>query len=278
MTPERTRPWDAGQSVADWQSFLRRTGHLASAVANGLHDEATEIASLAWEAMGGHAPDLGPAPRPYSASRYPSALPVEPVVESSPLSPPRASAPPAEVDYPVAIWVPASRRLWKPRATAPNIVVLHSTENECRPGVARNVARWFCSAPQDCKGVAHYVQGPDELYQCVREADEAGAAGKTANRLGVHIELVGIAASTDWSHGPGLEVITRAARLVADICRRRGIIVQALDAEALRQGQSGITCHNDCTVAWGESCHRDPGLANDQRWPWALFLSLVTAA
>jgi hypothetical protein len=189
--------------------------------------------------------------------------------------PARATAPPAPVDYGPALWVPAAH--WSSGRPEPvRLVVLHSTENDIKPGVARNVARWF-AAGGDCRASAHYVVGPDEVWQTVREHDRSWAAGATANRLGVHVELVGRAGSTDWSSGPGLEVLRRAAPLVADICRRHGLTVQGLDVSRLEAGESGIVTHAACTACWHESTHRDPGLQDDERWPWELWLALVGA-
>jgi len=194
--------------------------------------------------------------------------------------PRRATAPPAVVDYPGALWIPANRRLWHARAAedVPRFVCLHSTENRIAVGVARSVARWFCTAPSDCKGCAHYIVGlgDDEVVQCVREKDQAGAAGRTANRFGIHIELVGQAETTDWTLGPGLSVLQRAAPLVRSILDRNGWPCRALDAARLEAGEQGIVTHATCSAAFKESCHRDPGLQDDARWPWELFLSLVS--
>jgi hypothetical protein len=202
----------------------------------------------------------------------------DPLADTWPDGQRRGTAPPAAVDFPGAIWIPANRRLWRARAAedAPRFVCLHSTENRIAEGVARSVARWFCTAPPDCKGCAHYVVGLDEIVQCVREKDQAGAAGKTANRFGIHIELVGQAETTDWSSGPGLAVLQRTAPVVRSILDRNGWPIRALDASRLEAGESGIVTHATCTAVWHESCHRDPGLQDDTRWPWELFLSLVS--
>jgi N-acetyl-anhydromuramyl-L-alanine amidase AmpD len=122
------------------------------------------------------------------------------------------------------------------------------------------------------------VVGPDGIWQCVREKDRAWAAGATANARGIHLELVGRAGHTDWTTGPGLAVLEQAAPLVADICKRRGIVRQGLDVHRLMRGDSGIVTHATITEAWRESTHLDPGMAGDVRWPWELWLELVEAA
>ncbi len=50
-----------------------------------------------------------------------------------------------------------------------------------------------------------------------------------------------------------------AARLVAELCKRRGLPRQYVDARGLLAGSQGITTHKDVGEAWKETTHRDPG-------------------
>lgn len=164
--------------------------------------------------------------------------------------------------------------------TLADLVVLHSTENPIRRGVARSVAQWFAgpSAPQ---ASAHYVVGADAIFRCVEEKHVAWAA-PGANRQGIQIEQVGQAFKTQWDRegeGPedGLGVMRRSAELVRGICQRWNIPVEHVDAAGLLAGKRGITTHAAVSEAWKKSTHVDPGCGNDVRWPWELYLSLVKA-
>jgi len=157
-------------------------------------------------------------------------------------------------------------------------IVLHSTENPIRRGTARNVAMWF-GGPKAPRASAHYVVGPDETIQCVRDEHVAWAA-PGANRQGLQIEMVGQAAKTDWlregdDETAGAVVMASTAKLVAQLCRRWGIPVVRLGADRLRVGERGITTHAAVGEAFKLSDHIDPGLQNDKRWPWEAFLALV---
>lgn len=157
-------------------------------------------------------------------------------------------------------------------------IVLHSTENPVGIGVARNVALWFAGvdAPQ---ASAHYIVGPEKVFQCVIEHDVAWAA-PGANATGIQIELVGQAHKTDWTRdgdGPqdGLRVVVRAAELVRAIAKRWDIPLERVDAAGLLAGARGITTHASVGAAFKKSTHVDPGGVGDVRWPWELFLRLI---
>jgi N-acetyl-anhydromuramyl-L-alanine amidase AmpD len=159
-----------------------------------------------------------------------------------------------------------------------DLVVLHSTENPVKPGIARNIASWFAgdNAPQ---ASAHYVVGPDDIYQGVLEKDISWAA-PGVNDIAVNVEQVGQALSTDWTSagsGPndGLAVLRNSAELVRSICDRWKIPMERVDAQGLRAGKRGITTHASVTEAFKRSTHVDPGGSGDARWPWDTFLQLV---
>ena len=194
----------------------------------------------------------------------------------------RPAEPGDKVEPPkVEQWTHIQARNFTPaERKAVDLVVLHSTENPIRRGVARNVAQWFAgaSAPQ---ASSHYVVGPDAVYRCVEERSVAWAA-PGANRQGIQIEQVGQAAKTQWDRDgdgveDGLQVLRRSAELVRGICERWNIPVQPLNAADLLAGKRGITTHAAVSAAWKKSTHVDPGCGGDVRWPWDLFLSLVKA-
>ncbi len=154
-----------------------------------------------------------------------------------------------------------------------SLVVLHSAEAPEKPGKALDVARWFAggNAPQ---ASAHFVVDAGEVVQCVREQDVAwGAPG--ANRNGLHVELVGFARQEieDWADTYSAAMLERAAGLVAVLCARYGIPVQALDALDLVQRKRGITVHAAVSTAFHQSTHTDPGAA----FPMDTFVARVAA-
>jgi len=154
------------------------------------------------------------------------------------------------------------------------LVVLHTTENDLRPGVARAVASWF-GGPDAPQASSHYVVDADETVQCVLEQDQAwGAPG--ANGDGVHVELCARAgwSSVAWAAPEAQRMLARAARLVAGICERHGLPVEMVQVEGLLDGEAGITTHAAVSAAWHRSTHWDPGAS----FPLAAFLEDVRSA
>jgi hypothetical protein len=161
------------------------------------------------------------------------------------------------------------------------LIVLHSTENPVRTGVARNVARWF-GGPSAPRASAHFVVGPEEVIACV-PLEHAAWAAPGANHDGVQVEQVGQALRTDWLKNgkgdtAGRAVLTRSAMLVATLCRELSIPPVRVDHEQLLAGARGITSHAAVSLAYKKSSHVDPGGATDSRWPWDEYLDLVLAA
>ena len=173
-----------------------------------------------------------------------------------------------------ATWLPATK-FRSGRREAPSLVVLHSTNGPVG-WTARQVAEMWAGAGSPATS-SHYVVGPNEVFQSVREDDEAWCAGTQGNRRGIHIELLGRSWATDWL-GDGRPVLERAARLAAQIARRWGIPVERRTVDDLKAGRAGFTTHAALTTAFGESTHDDPGGFGDVRWPWTEFLAMVREA
>jgi hypothetical protein len=183
---------------------------------------------------------------------------------------------------------------------------LDFSDDTIRPWVALGVGRWF--AGQDWRGrpvtapqaSSHYVVGGDPdpahgVVWCLPETDIAWTAGRRAvNNRAVQIELVGQAARTDWSSPVMRTTLQRAATLSARSCDRWDIPMREVATENLREARRlleadpdcelpercrGFISHADVTEVWEVyGGHQDPGLANDRRWPWPLFLGLVDDA
>jgi hypothetical protein len=153
-----------------------------------------------------------------------------------------------------------------------SLLVLHSAECEPTDTAARAVARYLAGLRA---ASAHYVIGPGIVVQQVPEATPAWTCGARGNPLAIQIEMTGRAMSTDWTTGPGLEVLTRCARLGRDICDRWGLPLVALDADAVRGGARGVCSHDSITRGLGGTTHVDPGGPGDARWPWELWLELA---
>jgi N-acetyl-anhydromuramyl-L-alanine amidase AmpD len=157
---------------------------------------------------------------------------------------------------------------------AVRLVVLHTTENPCAPGVARAVARYF-AGPGAPEASAHYVVGPDELILCVPEASTAWHA-PPANFYSIGVEQTGRAAFTpdDWQSASAQAMLARSAALVADLCDRYGLPVVFVDAAGLAREDAGITTHVEVSKAFRVSDHTDPGPS----FPMDDFLAAVAAA
>jgi N-acetyl-anhydromuramyl-L-alanine amidase AmpD len=128
----------------------------------------------------------------------------------------------------------------------------------------------------DREASAHYVVGPDEVIQCVKESDKAWGAGAPVNDFAIHVEHTAFAEFTaeQWASPEADAMLRRSAALVAGICSREGIPVERLDAEALRAHPNGLAGHVDVSRAWHGTDHTDPG----KSFPWDHYLALVEQA
>lgn len=168
------------------------------------------------------------------------------------------------------LYIPA-RNFTPAKRTKVDVVVLHTTENFERPGIARDVALWFAgiSAPQ---ASAHFVVDAREVYRCVLERDVSWAA-PGANANGIHIELCGRAAQTEaeWDDEYSKAVLLLAARVAAEVCIRWQIPPVAVDVAGLLRRERGLTTHAAVSEAFKKSTHTDPGAG----FPMARFVREV---
>jgi N-acetyl-anhydromuramyl-L-alanine amidase AmpD len=135
---------------------------------------------------------------------------------------------------------------------AVDLVVIHSTECECRRGKAKAVSEYFKRLKNGVS--AHYIVDPGEVVAHVPEERIAWhAPGANARSIGV--ELCGYAAQT-WTDPLAEEMLERAVELVAGICDRWNIPkVWITDLH-----QRGITGHRECTDFYCSGRgHQDPG-------------------
>jgi peptidoglycan hydrolase-like protein with peptidoglycan-binding domain len=156
-----------------------------------------------------------------------------------------------------------------------NLIVLHTFESPERPGTARGVANWFAGrvgpAP---KASAHFCVGQDAVFQCVA-LDVVSWAAPGANARAVNIEQEGRANQTaeQWGDTASRAMLTRSARLCAELVRELNIPPVRLDFAAVRAGAPGICGHHDVTLAFPDKGHghTDPGAS----FPWDWYLAAV---
>jgi N-acetyl-anhydromuramyl-L-alanine amidase AmpD len=177
---------------------------------------------------------------------------------------------PYDPKYPVI----SARHFTTVNRTAVDLVVLHSMEAPEKPGTARAVAWWFAgqTAPQ---ASAHYCVDNLETIACVPETQVAWQA-PGANGRGVGVEMAGYAAQTpfDWRDPYSMQMLTRAAVLVAEVCWKWDVPRVLLGPPQLLAGSRGIATHRSVSEAWKKSNHTDPGV----NFPQVDFLGLVETA
>jgi peptidoglycan hydrolase-like protein with peptidoglycan-binding domain len=153
------------------------------------------------------------------------------------------------------------------------VLVIHTTENALRAGVARAVASYF--ARPSTPASAHYVVGPDALFQCVSDLDRAWHVGAPANAYTIGVEQVGLARYTaaEWATPDALAMLDRVVALLARLCRRHAIPAVLLSPEDVREGRAGIATHAAIGRGVGGTNHYDPGAG----YPLASVVQRVAA-
>jgi N-acetyl-anhydromuramyl-L-alanine amidase AmpD len=157
---------------------------------------------------------------------------------------------------------------------AMRVVVIHTMESPEGVTTAEDVSNW-AAGPTAPKASWHYAVDSNSIVGCVDEEDVAWAA-PGANHDGVQIELAGKAGQTaqQWADDFSRAELVLAAKLVADICKRREIDVRKLTNAQLADGRSrGVIGHVQASEVFKRSTHTDPGTA----FPWEKFMRDVKA-
>lgn len=148
-------------------------------------------------------------------------------------------------------------------------VVIHDMEAPEKGDTAESVAKYFQRITSPAS--AHYCIDNNSVVQCVREEDTAYHAPPNSGSIG--LEHAGYANQNmdQWLDEYGKQMLSVSAALCGEICKRRGIPVQYVDAAGLLAGKHGITTHAQVNAAWHQSSHTDPG----NFFPMAYYIDLV---
>ena len=151
-------------------------------------------------------------------------------------------------------------------------IILHTTENQCVPGVARNVAMYF-HGMMPHPASAHYVVGTEICINCVPDNSEAYHCKSPMNEISIGVEMTGYAAFTkeQWASPLVLAMLDRATSLVAYKCSEHNIDAKFINAAGLKAGIGGISFHSEVSKAWHNTDHQDPG----PNFPIDFFISEV---
>lgn len=156
---------------------------------------------------------------------------------------------------------PAHARNYGHIERVPRFIVVHCTDGHEGPTKDGDVAAMFADPNLLTRRSAHYVVDTDSVTQCVDDKLEAWHCGRTGNHRGIGIELCGRADQSygQWHDSLSLPMLSIAARLIAELCKRYSIPAVYLTSPDLRADRAGITTHASVSLAWGESSHTDPG-------------------
>lgn len=151
-------------------------------------------------------------------------------------------------------------------------IIIHSEEDAQSSTTALNVANWFAGndAPM---ASANYCVDDIHIVQCVKDTDIAYHA-LSANKFSIGIEHAGYARQTrdQWLNNFSTQMLKRSAKLTASLCKKWNIPVKYIDRNDLKNGEAGISTHNECTYAFENgSGHTDPGPA----YPMDLYITWV---
>lgn len=132
-------------------------------------------------------------------------------------------------------------------------IVLHSTEGP----TAQGAASWFTNP--NSGGSANIVVDDKVCYLTLHDLTTPWGA-PPLNKNGFHIEQAGYTAWNKAQWMLHLNTIRRAAYKAALRCKWYGIPPVFLSVADLKAGKkSGITTHNNISLAFGQSNHTDPG-------------------
>lgn len=182
-------------------------------------------------------------------------------------------------DIPSATWVGHPYSWTADRLVGqPSVIFMHTTEG----GEGRTSAEDGAVYDKNRRDgtSTHLFIDPDSTAQEVEFKDEAHAARRHGNDVGIQIEICGKAGQTiaQWDDDNSRKIVQRAIQACYEIRklygRARFPLVNLTPAQ-LRAGQHGFAEHLDATLAWPEDggTHTDPGPA----FPWARLFSGIRA-
>lgn len=156
------------------------------------------------------------------------------------------------------------------------LIVLHTMEWGETHTTALGCASMFHGYGSP-KASAHYCVDDTNTVQCVNDTDVAWhTRGGKINDISIGIEMAGYANQTpaQWADEYSTRMLERVASLVARLCAQYKIPVVALSPEQVKDGDSGITTHANCSLAFKVAGgHTDPG----PNFPMIEFLQKVEA-
>lgn len=171
---------------------------------------------------------------------------------------------------------PAHPRNYAHIERVPRLIVVHCTDGHEGPAKDGDVAAMFQDPELKPRRSAHYIVDTDSVTQCVDDRLEAWHCGRTGNHRGIGVELCGRSDQSydQWHDSNSLPMLSIAARLIAELCRRHTIPAAYLTSPDLRADRTGITTHASVSLAFGESSHTDPGPA----FPMVKLINAVRSA
>jgi hypothetical protein len=179
-------------------------------------------------------------------------------------------------EVPFASWAGPARWYSTGRdGKAPRFIVIHYTAGAEGRDAAENGAAYDRRRSEQVS--THFFVDSNSIVQEVLIKDRAYAAYSKGNRLGIQIEICGtVQTRAQWLDSVSDATLTNTARLCAELCKRYGFEPRRLSHAEMRDtwnrfpnGPRGIVGHVDCTVAYGEGDHTDPG----PQFPWDVLLT-----
>jgi N-acetyl-anhydromuramyl-L-alanine amidase AmpD len=164
-----------------------------------------------------------------------------------------------------------ARNYTKANRTEIRYIVLHSMEAAESSTTAEAVSNWFSGSAAP-KASAHFCIDNNSIVQCVNESSIAWHA-PGANQYGLGLEHAGFAKQTreQWLDQYSIDMLKLSAKLTAALCKKWNIPVKYVDANGLKNGETGITTHYEVNQAFKKSTHTDPG----KGFPTDLYIQWV---
>ena len=159
---------------------------------------------------------------------------------------------------------PRSWTAGRPAGT-PRVIVIHYTAGAEGRSAAEDGAAYDRRRTDGTS--CHFFTDPDSIVQQLDTSDQAHAALRNGNRIGIQVEQCGtVQTRAQWLDANSRPMVTNTARVCAWAMKAHGIPLVKLTPVQVRAGQRGICGHADITLAFPEDngSHMDPGAA----YPW----------